>query len=123
MLALFDPAFGAYAQVLLVVCSAAVLRAIFGPSITVLASHERQGDILALLAVGVALSLALAFALYPALGVLGIAVAYSLSVIVGRKRHVVAGKAALRHRHGDLGEQPDLGRCLPTGVLLPFARS
>lgn len=82
LLALFDPAFGAYAQVLLIVCSAAVLRAIFGPSITVLASHERQGDILVLLAVGVALSLAIAFALYPALGVLGIAVAYSLSVML-----------------------------------------
>ena len=82
LLAVFDPAFGAYAQVLLVVCSAAVLRAIFGPSITVLASHERQGDILALLAVGVALSLAIAFALYPALGVLGIALAYSLSVML-----------------------------------------
>ena len=82
LLGLFDPAFSQYGMVLLVVCSAAVVRAIFGPSITVLASHERQGDILALLAVGVALSVALAFALYPVIGVLGIAAAYSLSAMM-----------------------------------------
>ncbi|WP_419909563.1 lipopolysaccharide biosynthesis protein [Hoeflea sp.] len=82
VLGLFNPDFSAYGNLLLVICSAAVLRAIFGPSITVLASHERQGEILALLAVGVASSVALAFVLYPLIGVLGIAVAYCASVMM-----------------------------------------
>lgn len=77
VLSVFDPVFAQYGSVLLIICAAIPLRALFGPSITLLASDGRQDLIFTILAGGVLASLVLSALLHPVAGVAAVASAYA----------------------------------------------
>ncbi|MGI9351686.1 MAG: lipopolysaccharide biosynthesis protein [Rhizobiaceae bacterium] len=79
ILKIFDPAMSEYGAVLLTVCSVLLARATLGPAITILASNDMQNTIAKTLFAGLFVSLIGSLVLYPSMGILGVAVSYTLS--------------------------------------------
>ena len=79
VLSLFGEAFENGRAILLIVCSAMISRAVFGPAPAIMAMKGQHGSVIWILSLGTAISLALGLALFPALGVEAIAIAYTVS--------------------------------------------
>lgn len=78
-LSLFGPEFVDGLPLLLVLCGTFVLRAVFGPALSVLSGAGRQRDIVTILILSLPLSAGLIFALYPLFGIVGAGIAYTVS--------------------------------------------
>ncbi|GGE87254.1 polysaccharide biosynthesis C-terminal domain-containing protein [Stappia taiwanensis] len=78
-LSLFGPEFAGGLPLLLVLCGTFLLRAVFGPALSVLSGAGRQREIVVILVLSLPLSAGLMFALYPALGIVAAGIAYTAS--------------------------------------------
>jgi O-antigen/teichoic acid export membrane protein len=79
VLSLFGEAFENGRAVLLIVCSAMIARAVFGPAPAIMAMKGQHGSVIWILSAGTAVSLVLGLALFPRLGIEAIAIAYTVS--------------------------------------------
>lgn len=79
VLSLFGDAFVGGRTILMMVCAAMIARAVFGPGPAIMAMKGHHAAAVWILSAGTALSLGAGLALYPTLGIEGIAAAYTLS--------------------------------------------
>jgi O-antigen/teichoic acid export membrane protein len=79
VLGLFGDSFAQARGLLLVVCSAMITRAAFGPAPAIMAMNGDHGAAIRIPVAGAALALGLGIALAPQFGIMAVAVAYSLS--------------------------------------------